>query len=140
MRKSSRFVVAAHALAMLAYGKGEAMTSEYIAGSVNTNPVVVRRILSMLARAGLVITQEGAGGGVRLAKPAKAIDLRAVYLAVESDAMFALHPQQPNPACPVGKTIQSSLKPTLDAAEEALLDSLGNTTVADVLRRVRATP
>ena len=115
------------------------MTSEYIAGSVNTNPVVVRRILSMLARAGLVITQEGAGGGVRLAKPAKAIDLRAVYRAVESASIFALHPQQPNPACPVGRTIQSALEPTLDAAEETMLESLGRTTVADVVRRVRAT-
>jgi Rrf2 family protein len=139
MRKSSRFVVAAHALAMLAYGKGEALTSEWIAGSVNTNPVVVRRILSMLARAGLVVTQEGAGGGVRLAKAPKEIDLRAVYHAVESDVMFALHPQEPNPACPVGRTIQSALQPTLDAAEESLLDSLGKTTVADIVRRVRAT-
>jgi len=139
MRKSSRFVVAAHALAMLAYGNGEALTSEYIAGSVNTNPVVVRRILSMLASAGLVITQEGAGGGVRLAKPPKEIDLRAVYHAVESDSMFALHPQEPNPACPVGRTIQSALQPTLDAAEDSLLESLGRTTMADILRRVRAT-
>lgn len=139
MKRSSRFVVAAHALALLGHGDGEAMTSEYIAGSVNTNPVVVRRILSMLARAGLVITQEGAGGGVRLAKPAKAIDLRAVYRAVESASIFALHPQQPNPACPVGRTIQSALEPTLDAAEETMLESLGRTTVADVVRRVRAT-
>jgi Rrf2 family protein len=138
MKRSSRFVVAAHALALLGYGDGEAMTSEYIAGSVNTNPVVVRRILTMLARAGLVITQEGAGGGVRLAKPAKAIALRAVYLAVESESMFALHPQQPNPACPVGRTIQSALQPTLRAAEEAMLDSLADVTVADVVRRVRA--
>jgi Rrf2 family protein len=137
MRKSSRFVVAAHALAMLAYDK-EALTSEYIAGSVNTNPVVVRRILSMLARAGLVITQEGAGGGVRLAKPPEQIDLQAVYHAVESDSVFALHPQEPNPDCPVGRTIQSALEPTLDAAEKSLLDSLGKTTVAEIVRRVRA--
>ena len=114
------------------------MTSEYIAGSVNTNPVVVRRILSMLARAGLVITQEGAGGGVRLAKPAKEIDLRAVYIAVESDGMFALHPQPPNPACPVGRTIQAALEPTLEEAEESLLDSLARKTVADVVQRVRS--
>jgi DNA-binding IscR family transcriptional regulator len=77
---------------------------------------------------------------VRLAKPAKEIDLRAVYLAVEPDAMFALHPQEPNPACPVGKTIQSALEPTLDAAADALLDSLGSTTVADIVRRVQAAP
>jgi len=137
MKRSSRFVVATHALALLGYGDGEVMTSEYIAGSVNTNPVVVRRILAMLARAGLVATQEGAGGGVRLAKPAKDIDLRSVYVAVESDGMFALHPQPPNPACPVGRTIQGALEPTLEAAEEALLDSLAHTTVADVVRRLR---
>lgn len=138
MRKSSRFVVAAHILALLAYGGGEAMTSDYIAGSVNTNPVVVRRILAMLARAGLVITQEGAGGGVRLSRSAKDLDLRAVYAAVETDNMFALHPQAPNPDCPVGSTIQAALEPTLEAAEEALLDSLSHTTVADVVRRLKA--
>ena len=115
------------------------MTSDYIAGSVNTNPVVVRRILALLARAGLVVTQEGAGGGVRLAKSAEDIDLRAVYAAVESDALFALHPQPPNPACPVGNTIQAALEPTLDAAEGAVLKSLAGTTVADVVRRLRAT-
>ena len=136
MKINSRFVVAAHVLALLAYGGGEAMTSDYIAGSVNTNPVVIRRILAMLARAGLVVTQEGAGGGVRLAKQAKDIDLRAVYAAVESDGMFALHPQPPNPACPVGSKIQVALETTLEAAEEALLDSLTHTTVADVVHRL----
>ena len=139
MKKSSRFVVAAHVLALLAYGKGDAMTSEYIAGSVNTNPVVIRRILAMLARAGLVVTQEGAGGGVRLAKPAKEIDLRTVHAAVESETIFALHPQPPNPACPVGSTIQAALEPTLDAAAEAVLTSLANTTLADVVRRLGVT-
>jgi DNA-binding IscR family transcriptional regulator len=112
------------------------MTSEYIAGSVNTNPVVVRRVLALLARAGLVATQEGAGGGVRLAKPAGEINLRVVYEAVESDPLFALHPNDPNPACPVGGSIQSALEPTLGAAEAALLGSLAKTTVADLLGRL----
>jgi Rrf2 family protein len=137
MARSSRFVVAAHVVTLLAYGRGEAMTSESIAKSVNTNPVVVRRILAMLARAELVATQEGARGGVRLARPARDIDLRAVYAAVDSDPVFALHPQDPNPFCPVGATIQAALGPTLGAAESALLGSLGETTVADLLRRVR---
>jgi DNA-binding IscR family transcriptional regulator len=137
--RSSRFVVATHVLALLAYGEGEAMTSEYIAGSVNTNPVVVRRILALLAKADLVATQEGAGGGVRLARPAERIDLRAVYAAVESDALFALHPQPPNPACPVGNTIQAALEPALKGAEEALLSSLTRTSIADVVRRLRGT-
>ena len=113
------------------------MTSEFIAGSVNTNPVVVRRILSMLSRAGLVDTQEGAGGGGQLAKPAADIDLRAVYAAVEADPLFALHRRDPNPLCPVGGTIQAALSPTLGAAEGAMLGSLAKTTVADLLSRVR---
>ncbi len=137
MTKSSRFVVAVHVLALLAYGEGEAMTSDYLAGSINTNPVVVRRILALLARAGLVVTQEGAKGGVRLAQPAEGIDLGAVYAAVESGALFALHPQPPNPACPVGGVIQAALEPTLDAASAALQASLAKTTVADVVRRLR---
>ena len=113
------------------------MTSEFIAGSVNTNPVVVRRILTMLSKAGLVDTQEGAGGGVRLLKRAADIDLRAVYAAVEADPLFALHRRDPNPLCPVGGTIQAALSPTLGAAEGAMLGSLAKTTVADLLSRVR---
>ncbi|MDY3558718.1 Rrf2 family transcriptional regulator [Gemmata sp. JC673] len=137
MTRSSRFVVAAHALTLLARSDG-ALTSEYIAGSVNTNPVVIRRILAALARAGLVVTQEGAGGGGRLAKPAAEITLRAVYKAVEPDALFALHPRDPNPLCPVGGGIQAALEPTLRAAETALLDSLADTSVADLLGRLGA--
>jgi Rrf2 family protein len=136
MTRSSRFVVATHILTLLEYGRGEAMTSDYIAGSVNTNPVVVRRILAMLAKAGLVATQEGAGGGVRLAKPAKKIDLRTIFAAVEPEPLFALHPQDPNPACPVGSTIQAALEPTLEEAGEALLGSLASTTVADLVGRL----
>ena len=133
-------MVATHVLTLLAYGGGEAMTSEYIAGSVNTNPVVVRRILAMLAKAGLVVTQEGAGGGVRLAKPAKDIDLRSVFAAVDTEDLFAPHPQDPNPLCPVGGTIKAALEPTLDAAAEALLGSLAKTSVADLLSRVGPSP
>ena len=136
MPRSSRFVVATHALTMLAYGDGEAMTSEYIAGSVNTNPVVVRRVLGLLAKAGLVATQEGAGGGVRLARSADKINLRAVYAAVETHPLFALHPSDPNPQCPVGSTIQGALEPALAAAEGALLGSLAETTVADLVGRL----
>lgn len=138
MTKSSRFVIATHTLAMLASGEGEPLTSDWIAGSVNTNPVVIRRVLAMLSKAGLVATQEGAKGGTRLAKPANEITLLAVYRAVEEGDLFASHPQPPNPNCPVGCNIQAALEPTLDAAEEAMAASLARTTVADVVRRVKA--
>ncbi|AMV24714.1 Putative HTH-type transcriptional regulator YwnA [Gemmata sp. SH-PL17] len=137
MTKSSRFVIASHVLALLAHGDGEPLTSDWIAGSVNTNPVVIRRILALLAKAGLVATQEGARGGTRLARPAEEINLLSVYRAVETGELFASHPQPPNPACPVGCHIQGALAPALDAAEEAMTKSLAQTTVADVVRQVK---
>jgi Rrf2 family protein len=136
MSHSSRFVIAAHVLALLAGGDGSAITSDRIAGSVNTNPVVIRRLLALLARAGLVTTQEGAGGGSILARPAGEIDLLTVYRAVESGKLFAGHARPPNPACPVGARIQAALSPTLDAAEAAMLGTLAGTTIADVVVRI----
>ncbi len=138
MTKSSRFVIATHALALLANGGGEPVTSDWIAGSVNTNPVVIRRILAMLAKAGLVTTQEGSKGGTRLARPAGEINLLAVYRAVEVGGLFASHPPPPHPLCPVGCNIQAALAPTLDAAEEAMARRLAKTSLADVVRQVNA--
>jgi len=129
-------VIAVHILSLLAHGKGQAMTSDYLAGSVNTNPVVIRRLLTLLAHAGLVITQEGAKGGVKLAHPAEAINLLTVYQAVEADGLFSLHPQTPNPLCPVGGHIQAALVPSLDAAEKAMEKSLASNTIADVVGRL----
>jgi Rrf2 family protein len=135
---SSRFVVAVHVLTLLETEGGRPVTSAYIAGSVNTNPGVIRRLLSMLARAGLVRSQLGAGGGALLAKPAAEIHLLDIYQAVESADVFALHRSPPNPKCPVGKHIQPALSAVLGRAERALEGELGEVTVADVARSVTA--
>ena len=91
MPTSSRFAVAVHVLTLLAWAGDEPLKSDYIAGSVNTNPVVIRRILCALAHAGLVTSQTGAAGGTRLARKAAEITLTEVYRAVEPRAIFALH-------------------------------------------------
>jgi len=138
MTISSRFAVAVHILTLLETGRGQPMTSEYVAGSVNTNPAVVRRILSMLARAGLTHARLGAGGGTALARPAAKITLKDVYRAVESERpLFALH-HEPNPKCPVGRNIQAVLERATGAAQAALEEQLGDRTVADVMAEVRA--
>jgi len=62
MTISSRFSVAIHILSLLEISKDEICTSEYIAGSVNTNPVVIRRIMGMLSKAGLVEVRTGVAG------------------------------------------------------------------------------
>jgi Rrf2 family protein len=134
---NSRFAVAVHVLTVLAMNPGEPVTSERIAGSVNTDPSLIRRLLSQLARAGLTTSQLGVGGGALLARPADAITLRDAYRAVSEGELFAMHRERPNPACPVGRNIQATLERRFDAAARALEAELARTTVADMLRDVR---
>src|SRR5436305_12368211 len=102
MSSSSRFAVAVHVLALLARAGDEPVKSDSIAASVNTNPVVIRRILCALGRAHLITSQPGAAGGSRLARVPEQISLRAVYRAVEGGDTFLLHRQPPTRRCVVG--------------------------------------
>jgi Rrf2 family protein len=138
MSSSTRFPVAVHVLTLLAYEKGKALTSDYIAGSVNTNPVVIRRILSLLAKAGLVSTTEGVGGGTTLAQPAETITLGAMYRAVEPGDLFGATRNDPNPLCPVGRCVQTVLTHYLKQFETALENQMDKVTVADVLKGVQS--
>ena len=135
---NSRFAVAVHILTLLEQGGGEPVTSEHIAGSVNTNPSLVRRLLSVLARAGLTTSQLGYGGGALLARPADDITLLDVYRAVDEGEVFAMHPERPNPQCPVGRNIQAALEARIDAATRAMEAELARTTVAEMSRDVAA--
>lgn len=136
---NTRFAVATHILTFLQTQKGEPTTSELIASSVNTNPSLIRRLLSQLAKAGLTTAQMGTGGGALLARPADEITLLDVYRAVDEEADILPIHQSPNPKCPVGRNIQGVLEARIDAAERALHDELGRTTIAelasDVARR-----
>src|SRR3954447_3136469 len=100
MAASNQFSMAVHVLTLLERADGAALKSESIAGSVNTNPVVIRRLLGQLAQAGLVASQSGAHGGTRLAQTADDILLSNVYKAVCCGEIFALH-ESPSQDCPV---------------------------------------
>lgn len=140
MSTNSRFTVGIHILTLLAHGNGEAVTSEYIAGSVNTNPVVIRRLLSQLRDAKLVTSQGGPGGGWQLARRPRGITLRDIYVAMEGSTLFPMHPSPPNPRCPVGGTIQAALTDHFDDARHALEQQLARTTVADLVEEVKTMP
>ena len=104
MKISSRFTVAVHALlAIYAFEGKRKLTSEFIAGSIGVNPVVVRRTLMSLKAAGLCEVRAGTGGAIAL-KPASEVTLFDVYRAVDctQGSIFNFHPA-PNPNCPVGK-------------------------------------
>jgi Rrf2 family protein len=130
--------MAVHVLAVLAYKEGDRVTSNFLAGSVNTNPVIVRRLLLALQRAKLVETGKGAGSGSRLSRSPKRIDLAEVYRAVESAEPFATPARKPNAACPVGKCIRETLDMVFASAQSALERDLEKTTLADVMDTVRA--
>ena len=129
--------MAVHVLAVLAYKEGDRITSSYLADSVNTNPVIVRRLLSTLQKARLVDTSKGAGSGSRLERAPSRISLAEVYKAVEEDDAFAMPRQKPNEACPVGQCIQDELERVFTSAESALIQQLGRTTIADIIDSVR---
>jgi Rrf2 family protein len=135
--KSSRFTVAVHVMTLLASEEGKPITSEYIAGSVNTNPVVIRRALGLLSKAKLVRSVEGAGGGTLLAKRPAQISLADVFRAVEQGELFSLPRSRPNPYCPVGKSVQGVLGRHTQELEKRIEQEMSRTTIADLLAEVR---
>lgn len=130
--------MAVHVLAVLAYKDGDRVTSSFLAGSVNTNPVIIRRLLLSLQKAGLVETRKGAGFGSRLSRSPARIDLAQVYRAVEEEEPFAMPGRKPNEECPVGQCIQDMLGQVFRSAEKAMERELSATTLADILERIRA--
>lgn len=131
---SGRFAMAAHALALLARSE-EGHPSAFIAGSVNTHAVFLRRILRDLVDAGLVVAREGRAGGYRLARPAERITLAEVYRAVEPEGPLAPSPAEPNERCPVGAGMRVAFAEAAVAGQRGLLDALAQRTVADLARR-----
>jgi Rrf2 family protein len=136
MAASCRFAFAIHILAVLARQRPRAVTSELLARSVNTNPVVVRRLLSQLRRAGFVSTQTGAGGGATLQRLPEEIPLDTVYRTFEPISWVSKHPHEPNPECPVGRRIVEVLSEVCASAERAFDESLRQLSLADVLSRL----
>ena len=137
MSTNSRFAVAVHVLSLMAWSGEEPLKSEQVAESVNTNPVVIRRILKELAEAGLVVSQTGSLGGSRLATDPAKTTLLDVYQALEYRGVFSLHRQPPSRDCPVGVNIETVLGDVLLEVDSAVERVLQNITIHDVVRRLK---
>ena len=139
MASSCRFAFAVHVLAVLALKReGGGVCSDALAGSVNTNPVVIRRLLSRLRHAGLVTTQKGSCGGATLCAAPEEIPLDVIYRAIEPAASFSQHPHQPNQRCPVGAGIERVLDEVFASAQSALESALARRTLAVVIAAMSA--
>ena len=138
MSISSRFAVGIHILSLIEFNKDGVSSSEFLAGSVNTNPAVIRKLMGMLKNAGLINVRPGIAGA-ELAKDLSEITLLDVYKAVNvvhDNELFSVH-DNPNPACPVGRNIQDTIVPLFSAAQLALEKTLANVSIEDVVNGIK---
>ena len=130
--------MAVHVLAVLAYKEGDRITSTFLANSVNTNPVIIRRLLLDLQRAKLVETSKGAGSGSRLSRAPGRINLAEIFRAVEECESFARPRKKANDDCPVGHCMREALDNIFASAQVAMERDLEKTTLAGVIEIVKA--
>ena len=139
MSDNCQFAFAVHVLSVLALRADAPTTSDDLAHSVNTNAVVIRRLLSQLSEAGLVESQRGPGGGTRLAKSPQDITLAQIYRASSGEiAPFGSHPNTPAQCCAVGKSIGRVLEVVAQRARDAVEREYEKTSLADVVKAVQS--
>ena len=124
-------------LAAIAHHEG-VFTSETLAGSVNANPVFVKRILVKLSKAKLAKTTVGKSGGYGLARSPKSISLLDIYSAVNPPNAFAIHGYPKTKECVVSCNIKEVMSDVLVGTQEAVRRDLRQTTLADVVSKIRA--
>lgn len=123
---NTRFATAVHIMTLLAKSPQEWLTSEWMAGSINVNPVIVRKEISVLREAGLIISRQGKEGGSQLAKDADAITISQIYKAVKNTEVLGKKNQNPNPACSVGKEINIHLNTLFEETDQLVTNFLGD--------------
>ena len=136
MAANSQFAIAIHTMALLARSGDELAKSDCIARSVNTNPVIIRRVLCALSDAGLVTSQTGPAGGSKLAVEPRSITLLDIHRAIEQRAIFGLHCRPPDQDCPVGRNIESVLCDIQQQVEGAMNQVLAGISLDSVVRQL----
>ena len=136
--KSVQFAVASHIMAALGIYPGGEVGSATLADSVNANPTFVRKSLSKLSKAGLVVTTRGKNGASVLARPAKQITLFDIYRASEAPRAFAIHSYPVEKRCPVSRNLKECMSAVLSQTQKSFENSLAQITLADLIGQIRA--
>ncbi|PKF73584.1 Rrf2 family transcriptional regulator [Chryseobacterium sp. PMSZPI] len=123
---NTRFATAIHIMTLLAKSPQEWLTSEWIAGSINVNPVIVRKEIGVLRAAGLIASRQGKEGGSQLAKNAETITISEIYKAVKNTEVLGKKNQNPNPDCSVGKEINNHLNTLFEETDQLVVNFLGD--------------
>lgn len=132
---NTRFATAIHIMTLLAKNSPYWMTSDWIAGSININAVMVRNELVILKKNGLVESKQGKDGGVRLAKNAEEITIAEIYAAIKNSEVLGKKNQNPNPLCNVGKDINENLEVLFSDTDDLVLQFLKGKNLSDFTKQ-----
>lgn len=135
MQITSRFTIAVHILCCIEiFEKDYTVTSNFLAGSIGANPVIIRNVMGKLKDSGIIDISRGKSG-ISLARPLDKITLYDIYKAVEctdDSGLFRFH-ENPNLECPVGRNIHKVMDSRLEAAQTALENELKGTSLAEIV-------
>ncbi len=139
MQITSKFTIAVHIITAIDFFKDtEKVTSNFLAGSVGANPVIVRNVMGQLKEVGIIEISQGKSG-ITLAKDLEDITFFDIYKAVDcinEQGLFHFH-ENPNAACPVGRNIHKSTDDRLKKIQLAMEDEMKQITLADVVADTR---
>lgn len=127
----SKFAISVHILSLLSLSETEWLSSDIIAGSMNTNPALVRKELAGLREAGLIEGKEGKNGGSKLARPANSILMSDIFEIIKDKHVFGFSPNLPNPDCVVGANINTALDKLFNDIDKSIHDRLARLTLAE---------
>lgn len=133
---NQQFATAVHVLTALTCNKKDLMNSDMLAKSVNTNPVVIRRLLSLLTKAKLVSTIRGKAGGVKLAKEPASINLKDIYLALSPAETIGPRDKAPQKDCAVSCAMYAIMTTVADGTQKATLKYLESQKLSDLAKKV----
>jgi Rrf2 family protein len=133
---NQQFTFAVHIMTALAFSPGEVIGSQTLAASVNTNPVVVRRLLMALRRARLIETVTGKYGGAVLRKKSREISLVDIYDAVEPRPVIPVNERRVFRRCHVSCNMKSIMSGVAETTEQAVRKHLRGISLAQLVRKV----
>lgn len=132
---NTRFATSIHILTLLALKPAEWLSSEFIAGSININPVIVRKEIIALTAAGIIQTKKGKEGGAQLNRPASTIYLSEILEIVSTSDLLGRKNLSTNSKCIIGKQINKKLDVIFERTEYVVKESLGKLSLADFLKQ-----
>lgn len=133
---NTRFATIIHILTILVKNPDDWLSSDWIAGSINTNPVIVRKELGVLQEQGWVISRKGKEGGSKLLVASDQITLADIYQTVKNSDVLGKMNQKLNRQCPVGKNINQTLQRLFTETDDLVLASLQKKTLKSFTEQV----